>query len=113
MRDELSGQVDRGSEQGPEGSAGQASVLRFFTELTGNIRYSLRTMRKAPLTTTIALLSLALGIGVNMSSFISVNALILNPFPYPNLARIVTLWETVRQQNPKGDGVSPGNLTDW
>ena len=43
----------------------------------------------------VAVLSLALGIGANSSSFTAVNAMILEPFPFPNLERILALWETM------------------
>jgi len=43
----------------------------------------------------VAVLALALGIGVNASSFTAVSALVLHPLPFPPLERVMTLWETI------------------
>lgn len=78
-----------------------------------DLRYALRALRKSPGATAVAALALALGIGVNTSSFAWVNALVLHPFPYPNLERIVTVWETVPKLGAEKDLVAPANFFDW
>ena len=62
-----------------------------------DVRYAARTLLKAPAASFVAILALALGIGVNVSAFISVNGIILHPLPFANLERIQTIW----QSNPK------------
>jgi putative ABC transport system permease protein len=64
-------------------------MAAFFQDL----QYAARTLMKARSAAGIAILALALGIGVNVSAFIAVNGIILHPLPFPNLDRIVTIWE--------------------
>jgi len=66
--------------------------------LVREFRYSLRVLIKNPGTSIVAVLALALGIGVNASSFTAVSALVLHPLPFPPLERVMTLCETI----PKG-----------
>lgn len=55
--------------------------LPWLDELTRDVRYGLRTLRRAPLFTTVALLTLAIGIGANTAVFTVVNAAMLQDLP--------------------------------
>ena len=70
-------------------------------------------MLQSPVATLVAVLALALGIGVNISAFIAVNAMILHPFPFPRLDRIMAVSEAVMKSSEKRDFMSPANFLDW
>jgi putative ABC transport system permease protein len=78
-----------------------------------DMRYAIRQLRKSPGFTAVAVITLALGIGANTTTFSTVNAMLLRPFPFPHLNRIVTVWETVPKQNDYHQRVAPANFRDW
>jgi putative ABC transport system permease protein len=52
-------------------------------------RFALRQLRKAPAFTAVAVLIIALGIGVNATIFTLINGFLLRPLPYPHAERVV------------------------
>ena len=65
-------------------------------QLWRNLRYALRALRRNPGFTTVAVLSLGLGIGANVAIFTLINALLLRDLPVPHPERLVEL-SLVRQ----------------
>jgi len=54
----------------------------------------LRRLRRAPLFTTITLLTLAIGVGANTVIFSVVEGVLLKPLPYPHPEQLIGVWHT-------------------
>ena len=81
----------------------------WLDQLRQDARYALRMLGRNPGFTTVAVLTLALGIGLTTAVFSVVHAVLLRPLPYADGDRIVLVRETFRQVG----NASAGHFHDW
>ena len=88
-------------------------IMQWLEELAGDVKFALRQLRGAPVFTAVAVVTLALGIGVNGAIFALVDATLLRPLPYGEPSRLVAINETsptaARMRAPRTRG---GKLTN-
>ncbi|HEX5884332.1 MAG TPA: ABC transporter permease, partial [Pyrinomonadaceae bacterium] len=81
--------------------------------LRGDIRYAFRNLLKRPGFTVIAVVTLALGIGANTAIFSAIHALLLKPLPFPELDRVVAIWDKLPSRGLMHNEVAMANYLDW
>jgi len=134
MEEEIRFHLDRKAEQNLDGGMsadearyasrrrfGNAALLKEKTReawgwsaldrLAQDAKFALRALRRSPAFSLIVILTLAFGIGVNTAIFSAVNALLLNPYPFPQPDRIVS----VEAQHISGKNSNTGyqDFLDW
>jgi putative ABC transport system permease protein len=77
-----------------------------------DFRYALRTLRKQPVFTLVAVLTLTLGIGANTAIFSLLYQALLRPLPYPDADRLVFVWNTYRSMSLPQASVSIPDYID-
>ena len=96
-------QLELGGAEQVKEQCRDARGTRWVEDLVQDVRYALRTLRKNPGFTTVALLTLALGAGATTAMFTVVNGVLLKPLPYFEPSRLVLLQEKTDWKTMMGD----------
>ncbi len=78
-----------------------------------DLRYGLQVLRKNPGFTAVAVITIALGIGANTTIFSSMNAVVFEPFSFPDQERLVAVMERNLDVGIQRGSIAPGNYHDW
>jgi putative ABC transport system permease protein len=90
-----SARVEFGSIDAVKEQVREAGWESFVETIWQDLRFAARTLTKSPSFTTIAVLTLALGIGATTAMFSIVSAVLWQPLPFPNASRIVQIVENI------------------
>lgn len=92
----------------PEGGSGRA-----VEQLWREARHAVRALRRSPATTTVSVLTMALGIGASATVFALVDAIVLRPLPLPQPEQLVRVFDHNARVGVDRSGIAPGNLHEW
>jgi putative ABC transport system permease protein len=87
--------------------------LPMIETLVRDVRYGLRMLAKNLGFTSVAVVTLALGIGANTAVFSIVNAVMLRPLPFPAADRLVRVLSTDESYTNSDDNASYPDVVDW
>ena len=91
----------------------QVALATLVEQTFRDLRHAVRTLRRSPMFTAAAILTLALGVGANTAIFSVVNAVMLQPLPFGNPDRLVRIYESNAERGWPQFSVSDPNFIDW
>jgi len=83
-----------------------------MTRLIHDIRFASRSLMKRPASTLLALMALALGIGMNTAIFSAVNNVLLRRLPFRDADQVVSVWERGLRADIDRNELAPANFLD-
>ncbi len=86
---------------------------RLLEDLLMDLRYGVRSLARSPVFTLSTLAVLCLGIGASVSLFAAVDAVLLEPLPYPDSERLVRVWPASPTRGVERASMSYPDFLDW
>ncbi|HYN08921.1 MAG TPA: ABC transporter permease [Vicinamibacterales bacterium] len=105
--------ADRWSSPANDPPVGRRIGAALVADLRRDVRYAIKSLRRAPGYTLVTLLTLALGIGANSAIFAAVDTILLRPMPYAHADRLVVPVSVNRSRGIDTGSVSFADYTDW
>jgi len=90
-----------------------ARQVNWIQDLMQDLHFGLRLLRKNPGFTSIAVLTLALGIGANTAVFSAIDTLLLKALPYMHPEQLMLISESVPEMGGDDLGVAAGEYLDY
>jgi len=87
--------------------------VNFLADFVRDVRYGFRGIRKTPVFTLFAVLSLGLGIGANTTVFTIINTILLHPLPVDEPSRLVALYDSGAKSSKQQDARLPLSYADF
>ncbi len=91
----------------------QQNTLIAVANLWRDVKYGLRTLRRAPGFAAISILVIALGIGANVALFTIVRSVLLKPLPFRDPDKLVRLYERTLSDKYPFNGNAAGVFAEW
>lgn len=92
---------------------GTPGLSRIFDSLARDLRVGVRSLSRSPLTSMLAVASLALGIGATTTIFSALDVWLIRPLPVPNAERLVSVAMANRERGWGFNALSVPDYTDW
>ena len=78
-----------------------------------DIQNAIRNLIRRPSFLIVAVITLALGVGGTTAIFSALTALVVRPLDFPNLDKVVAIWETIPSKGVERNEASMANYLDW